>query len=398
MAPLAALVALALGVRVARAVISQERLSPTRTLAAVDAQLPLDAAAMQQMARNVRVWQQEAQTEDNPIIKIFQHFFKPHDKTNEAKATGTEDASSKPDHEATQDDLVVGESAVLPGGGQPSRGAGHPEWTQATLPFAEPPAGAERRQAAIPLAEPEYGTLGPNPNQGIVPLAERLLGGEDTNLVTAKSLGYEVMLNKRGYEVIVDEGHERDMEDFVRRLIAERGLRLIHEEDFQAVLRYYNGQCATRPFAALKAELRHATEESKCRRPWLALEGISARRAHGKRAQGMHFLSEVEISGKLGIGATAPINSVGYRRVAHLGQNGEMADYIRRVISLMDLEIASEWGLRNFVPYYSGECGTQSFTMLVDQLRQATKTPVICGGGWVRAKKERHVPDSLGDS
>lgn len=331
----AALVALAAGASVAHAIKARGGLSRGRLDAA---QQVVESADMRQMACSIQTWLEEEESKDNLFVKMFRHYFTIPNATNQTSLN-----MSIPD---LQDMSAAAEG--LAGAGESSGLI------------------LERGQAQFNFSQ-------------------RL----EQNRV---ALGTEVSLDQRGYRDLLDHGLKSDMEDFAQRIIEQKGLRLLDTDTFREVLRYYDGECATQSFHALKAEVKRGEHSSTCRSAWLVHKGSSATRRSTRR-----FLVKMSKTGLRGIGATAPMNQIGYHKVATQGRSGEMTDYIKRVLKLMNLEITSEWGLRHFVPYHSGECATQRFVRLVEQLHRAVDLPVTCGGGWVRPMNgTRRSPADLG--
>jgi len=346
-----AAVGLSLGTVVVHALMTQDSLDFSRLSAASGANQNTESAIMRQMALSINVWLEEESSQDNFFVTLFRRYF--------TKENGTDAEFQALNGTA---DTVIGELSSAPGvGNESSVAVDHPnpqQLTKAPLPRKSTANGISKTHKSwIPLVDaPAMRTA-------------------------AETLGSQVPLTDEGYSTILEQGRKYDMEAFAQRLLKKKGLRLVDEDTFHEVLRYYNGECATQSFQYLQAELKRGCQRSKCRSPWL-------QRAKNltNPARHVRFLSEVDLSGKLGVGASVKLNQAGYQQVAKAGHNGEMADFIKRLLDLMDLEIVSDWGLRNFVPYHSGECATQNFVRLVSELRRAEELPVICGGGWVKTK------------
>lgn len=327
----AALIALAAGASVAHAIKARDGLGQSR-LGAV--QQVVESTDMRQMASSIQTWLEEEESKDNLFVTMFRQYFTIPNATagsNQTHLTVTTPDSPEED---------VSDAGDLPG-----------------LIF-------QRGEAQFNLSRRLEVSQGHEPQ---VHEEHRM------------PLSSEVSLDQHGYRTLVDHGRQNDMEDFAQRIIKQSGLRVLDKDTFHEVLRYYDGECATQTFHALKAEVKRALHSSTCRSAWLAPKDSAANLPPARR-----FLARAAKDGVRGIGATAPLKQLGYHEVATKGRSGEMAEYVKRVVKLMNLEITSDWGLHHFVSYHSGECSTQRFVRLVEQLHRAVDQPVTCGGGWVK--------------
>lgn len=87
-------------------------------------------------------------------------------------------------------------------------------------------------------------------------------------------------------------------------------------------------------------------------------------------------------------GHKAPLNEIGYRKVARLKDDHEMKDFIERVIERYDCRIISEGGLMGLVPWFSGTVSVQSYTKLEDALLFAILSD---GSPWLQYRNSAGV-------
>merc|ERR1719487_77204 len=64
------------------------------------------------------------------------------------------------------------------------------------------------------------------------------------------------------------------------------------------------------------------------------------------------------------IAIAAPLDEIGYKKVAALKRHAAMEAYIRRIVSNTGCRVADESGLQGVVPFYSGEVAVQSYAAL----------------------------------
>lgn len=354
--------ALAAALSVASAVQNQESLAVLDGKVAAASQDGAELAANMRLARSIEVWQEE----ENLFVNLFRYVFV------KGEPGGVQELGDHEGPELLESGVqavgphVRAESEVLATSGSGDA----PETLHSGLDRAE-----VRRERRLARRAQESASLTQTQNGGRSAFDTEF----ESEAESSTSLGAEVTLDGMGYDMLTEEGRRSDMETFVRRVIREKGLRVTEEDTFQDILRHYNGECATQSYRQLLAELDRGMKPKPCHTVWLT-------RADNPFSpiNKMRFYSDVKTSGTMGIGSSAPLNATGHARVAKTKDNGEMADYIKRVIKLMDMEVTNMWGLRQFLPYHSGECDTQTFVQLVDQLRHSCVASVNCGGGWVR--------------
>merc|ERR1711879_905376 len=71
---------------------------------------------------------------------------------------------------------------------------------------------------------------------------------------------------------------------------------------------------------------------------------------------------------KSGKAKSVSLNEAGYKTIANLHSEREMAAFVTRVAEELGYEIKSESKLNGVVPYYSGKKATQSFKALKSEL------------------------------
>jgi hypothetical protein len=75
-----------------------------------------------------------------------------------------------------------------------------------------------------------------------------------------------------------------------------------------------------------------------------------------------------------------PLSEEGYKMIAKLKDEREMAFFVKRVADELGYEIVDEPNLNGVVPFYSGKKATQSFVALTAELRRTSKQRK----GWAR--------------
>jgi len=151
-------------------------------------------------------------------------------------------------------------------------------------------------------------------------------------------LGKNAPLNQRGYLAVAALRKNSQMDMFIRRTAKSLGLQVANFGALQGVVPFYSGVRGTQSFAKLRAELIGSIRSP---RPWLAS------------------------------GALAMLNDVGYRAVAELKDDSEMAAFARRVAAHVGCYVADERGLRGMVPHYSGAKAVQTYSAMERDVRKA---------------------------
>lgn len=93
---------------------------------------------------------------------------------------------------------------------------------------------------------------------------------QETELISAHA-----PLNETGYELVAAENSTVEMMAFVRRVVAQQGMRLNDERPLGGLAMYYSGQCATQSYDRLVKELQRvsAKNQGQCGGRWLQFIG-----------------------------------------------------------------------------------------------------------------------------
>lgn len=84
-------------------------------------------------------------------------------------------------------------------------------------------------------------------------------------------------------------------------------------------------------------------------------------------------LSDDKAAGTGKSGMDAPLNEIGYKKVAKLKSQTEMETFVKRVISQRKLYIVDEGSLKGLLPYYDGVKAKQSYKALDEEISRAMK-------------------------
>lgn len=84
-------------------------------------------------------------------------------------------------------------------------------------------------------------------------------------------------------------------------------------------------------------------------------------------------LSDDKAAGTGKSGMDAPLNEIGYKKVAKLKSQPEMETFVKRVISQRKLYIVDEGSLKGLLPYYDGVKAKQSYKALDEEISRAMK-------------------------
>jgi hypothetical protein len=198
----------------------------------------------------------------------------------------------------------------------------------------------------------------------------------------------KVPLSEEGYKVIAKLKDEREMAVFIKRVADELGYEIVDEPNLNGVLPFYSGKKATQSFVALTAELRRTSKQRKGWAKKVSLpmargsEQILLQESH--RVVSSRPRASLMESGRV-TAEEVPLSEDGYKTVAELKDDHEMAHFIKRVAKEHGYEIADAGSLSGVVPYYSGKKATQSFVALAAELGRTSKNRK----GW--AKKMRRT-------
>jgi len=180
--------------------------------------------------------------------------------------------------------------------------------------------------------------------------------------LSGEALGHAASLSENGYRAVAMAHSRAAMQAFATRILQQEGLEMTKPRHLEGVLKYYDGECATQSYENLINELRDGVTDHTCHEAW------TARKDGAALLQGETEISEVGDSAVAMEGAQAPLNEEGYQGVVRKHDNKEMATFIERLVRRDGLRVDNTDGLAGFVPYFSGECATQSFEALLDDI------------------------------
>jgi len=163
------------------------------------------------------------------------------------------------------------------------------------------------------------------------------------------SSGDEVPLSEEGYSRVLRSKSKREMETFVRRIMASLGMTIEHEEGLRNMVALYDGEADKQDFQTLVDEL---TEESQKQCSWVL----------GK---------EAKKQAKKKLGKTAPLSEDGYKMVAFTRSPRDMSDFAERVLMREGYFLTQRDALQGLMPWHSCEKGIQSFVRLQEDINKA---------------------------
>jgi hypothetical protein len=238
-------------------------------------------------------------------------------------------------------------------------------------------------------------------------------------------------LNEQGYKTVLATNISGVVEIFAKRAVKEAGLSVKDTRSFRKMLRYYNGDCGTGSFAALRAEIHSGATGGACSSAWarsspyrsiaekdddriaeewvgmadriptwrwrrvgvtassfLQVDATSAYMAASQGKAGATGFFESLLGRKATeettLGSRAKLSAEGYNEVAATQNATEMATFVRRAAAEEGLRVSDEDSLRYLIRFYDGECDTQSYPVLLQELRRGgTSLRTSCGGAWL---------------
>jgi len=267
--------------------------------------------------------------------------------------------------------------------------------------------------------------------------ASETVSGATSSDVEIEDAAESAALSEDGYNAVAALGNRELMRSYVRRVAKDEGLRITNEGSLSGALAYYTGECSTQSYAALVRELWRGTETAKCKQSWVetvkassllqtsshphkshsvassitdqdepdttwrwaedledSLGALQAELMNLKTAvlddeeQQLKELESKEEESRQTIHESnhvekkIPLNQEGYEQLAAKGNTTEMALFVRRVAEHDGFKITNVKPLQGMSRYYSGECATQSFQALKNELqRVAGRSNSRCGGG-----------------
>merc|ERR1719199_413085 len=145
-----------------------------------------------------------------------------------------------------------------------------------------------------------------------------------------------VPTTEKGYQMVASLKDDEKMKKFIHRLVQAEARYIKDVAQLNGMVPFYSGVQAVQNLDALKHELRSAA--------WVAD----------------------------GEGRNAPLNEIGYQKVAALKSKPHMVAFARRILDAADRTCADEGGLSGIIPYFDGETAVQSFDALRNELVSAT--------------------------
>jgi hypothetical protein len=259
-------------------------------------------------------------------------------------------------------------------------------------------------------------------------------GSTDLN---AEDAAESAALSEDGYSAVAALGNRELMRAYVRRVAKDEGLRITNEGSLSGALAYYTGECSTQSYAALVRELWRGSETAKCKQAWVQPIKASSllqtsSHPHKSHVAASSSTDQVEpdmtwrwaedLEDSLGVlqaelmtlktavleneerelmelktkeeesresaheskhvEQKIPLNQEGYEQLAAKGNTTDMALFVRLVAEHEGFKVTNVKPLEGMSRYYSGECATQSFQALKNELhRVAGRSNSRCGGG-----------------
>merc|ERR1719326_1300230 len=168
-----------------------------------------------------------------------------------------------------------------------------------------------------------------------------------------------VPTTEKGYQMVATLKDNEKMKTFIHRVLQAEARYVKDVAELNGMVPFYSGVQSVQNLDALKHELRSAA--------WVAD----------------------------GEGRNAPLNEIGYQKVASLKSRAHMIAFARRILDSADKKCADEGALIGLIPYFDGEISVQTFEALGKELVSApwasprTAPPVPAA----LAKVSREDPD-----
>lgn len=169
---------------------------------------------------------------------------------------------------------------------------------------------------------------------------------------------------KQSFEALARRQDDDGMLEFIRGVVEEVGGTIVDEAGLSRILPLYTGEADLQPFARLMEELAATAALPD---GWLRMPRDSR-----YNALQMGYGSQ---SFPAGVGNVSTLSEPGYEAVAFTRRSPEMETFVLRAAAQLGCEVHDQGGLQGFVPFYSGECGTRSFDVLVKDLQAVASLP-----------------------
>merc|ERR1719199_1077165 len=134
-----------------------------------------------------------------------------------------------------------------------------------------------------------------------------------------------VPTTEKGYQMVATLKDDEKMKTFIHRVVQAEARYVKDVAALNGLVPFYSGVQSVQNLDALKHELRSAA--------WVAD----------------------------GEGRNAPLNEIGYQKVASLKSKPHMMAFARRILDAADRTCADEGGLSGMIPYFNGETSVQNF-------------------------------------
>jgi len=230
-------------------------------------------------------------------------------------------------------------------------------------------------------------------------------------------------ISATGYQYFVQSNSKAAARQYLQRVAAFEGLRVIDNHTFDEMVRYYDGDCGWGTYESFVAELHDGAERGLCAEPWTERlpektgkatildrwSGLAERlptwRFMMRAAKEQNQKAKAEASGHVlpdtlatfvghvskvlsggRLGETASLDEAGYAAVAQAESEEDMTSFIHRAAWKMGLKISNMPTFQAMVAFYDGECDMQSYEVLVQELKRGHSRSNACGGPWLTAQ------------
>merc|ERR1719326_2716068 len=144
-----------------------------------------------------------------------------------------------------------------------------------------------------------------------------------------------VPTTEKGYQMVATLKDDEKMKTFIHRVVQSEARYIKGVAELNGMVPFYSGVQSVQNLDVLKHELRSAA--------WVAD----------------------------GEGRNAPLNEIGYQKVASLKSKSHMVAFARRILDSAGKKCTDEGGLIGLIPYFDGEIAVQSFDALRNELLSA---------------------------
>jgi hypothetical protein len=186
--------------------------------------------------------------------------------------------------------------------------------------------------------------------------------------------GTTAPLTEDGYRSIVELQNTSEMAHFIDRVVKDQGYYVVSRDGMNGFVPFHSCERSSSSLEQLQNDVRGVAANSN---GWASVANLAPEPPQHQNGPPRNRTSSFASSSTMvrdwinlsGIGTSAPLTELGYKRVAELNSNVEMGIFTLRAIRHLGLEVVDEDRLHGLIPFYSGERSTQSLARLQDEIK-----------------------------